>query len=147
MKKIVLSAAFAVIGTFAMAQQTPMMNKKDPAQMEQKRVEKMKMMQTELNLSNAQVAQIKALHDKKMAERKQNAPQMQAERKAKMAAMKAKREQWNAEMRQILTPEQYKKWEAKKQQKMQNKKNKMQHNHMKKMSAKSSFRMLICVQG
>jgi len=137
MKKIVLGAAFAVIGTFAMAQQTPMMNKKDPAQMEQKRVEKMKMMQTELNLSNAQVAQIKALHDKKMAERKQNAPQMQAERKAKMAAMKAKREQWNAEMRQILTPEQYKKWEAKQQQNMQNKKSKMQHRQMKKMSAKS----------
>ena len=137
MKKIVLSAAFAVIGTFAMAQQTPMMNKKDPAQMEQKRVEKMKMMQTELNLTDAQVAKIKALHDKKMAERKQNAPQMQAERKAKMAAMKVKREQWNAEMRQILTPEQYKKWEAKKQQNMQNKKNKMQHRHMKKMSAKS----------
>lgn len=137
MKKIVLSAAFAVIGTFAMAQQTPMMNKKDPAQMEQKRVEKMKMMQTELNLTDAQVAKIKALHDKKMAERKQNAPQMQAERKAKMAAMKVKREQWNAEMRQILTPEQYKKWEAKKQQNIQNKKNKMQHRHMKKMSAKS----------
>ena len=137
MKKIVLSAAFAVIGTFAMAQQTPMMNKKDPAQMEQKRQEKLKMMQTELNLSNAQVAQIKALQDKKMAERKQNAPQMQAERKAKMDAMKAKREQWNAEMRQILTPEQYKKWEAKKQQNMQNKKSKMQHRQMKKMSAKS----------
>ena len=137
MKKIVLSAAFAVIGTFAMAQQTPMMNKKDPAQMEQKRTEKMKMMQTDLNLSNAQVAQIKALQDKKMAERKQNAPQMQAERKAKMAAMKAKREQWNAEMRQILTPEQYKKWEAKKQQNMKNKKNKMHHKHTKKMSAKS----------
>lgn len=137
MKKIVLSAAFAVIGTFAMAQQTPQMHKKDPAQMEQKRQEKLKMMQSELNLSNAQVAQIKALQDKKMAERKQNAPQMQAERKAKMEMMKAKREQWNAEMRQILTPEQYKKWEAKKQEKMQDKKMKMHHRQMKKMPAKS----------
>ncbi len=82
MKKIVLSAAFVVIGTFAMAQQKPMMHKKDPAQMEQKRQEKLKMMQTELNLTSAQVAQIKALQDKKIAERKQNAPQIQAERKA-----------------------------------------------------------------
>ena len=135
MKKIVLSAAFVILGTFAMAQQTPMMNKKDPAQMEQKRQEKLKMMQTELNLTNAQVAQIKALQDKKMAERQQNAPQMQAERKAKMEAMKARQEQWNAEMRKILTPEQYQKWETKKKQNMQNKGQKMQKHQMKKMSA------------
>ena len=135
MKKIVLSAAFVILGTFAMAQQTPMMNKKDPAQMEQKRQEKLKMMQTELNLTNAQVAQIKALQDKKMAEKQQNAPQMQAERKAKMEAMKARQEQWNAEMRKILTPEQYQKWETKKKQNMQNKGQKMQKHQMKKMSA------------
>ena len=135
MKKIVLSAAFVIIGTFAMAQQTPMMNKKDPAQMEQKRQEKLKVMQTELNLTNAQVAQIKALQDKKIAERQQNAPQMQAERKAKMEAMKARQEQWNAEMRKILTPEQYQKWEAKKQQNMQHKRQKMEKHQMKKMSA------------
>lgn len=137
MKKIVLSAAFVILGTFAMAQQTPMMNKKDPAQMEQKRQEKLKVMQTELNLTNAQVAQIKALQDKKMAERQQNAPQMQAERKAKMEAMKARQEQWNAEMRKILTPEQYQKWETKKKQNMQNKGQKMQKHQMKKMSAKN----------
>ena len=135
MKKIVLSAAFVILGTFAMAQQTPMMNKKDPAQMEQKRQEKLKVMQTELKLTNAQVAQIKALQDKKMAERQQNAPQMQAERKAKMEAMKARQEQWNAEMRKILTPEQYQKWETKKKQNMQNKGQKMQKHQMKKMSA------------
>ena len=135
MKKIVLSAAFVILGTFAMAQQTPMMNKKDPAQMEQKRQEKLKVMQTELNLTNAQVAQIKALQDKKIAERQQNAPQMQAERKAKMEAMKARQEQWNAEMRKILTPEQYQKWETKKKQNMQNKGQKMQQHQMKKMSA------------
>ena len=135
MKKIVLSAAFVILGTFAMAQQTPMMNKKDPAQMEQKGQEKLKVMQTELNLTNAQVAQIKALQDKKMAEKQQNAPQMQAERKAKMEAMKARQEQWNAEMRKILTPEQYQKWETKKKQNMQNKGQKMQKHQMKKMSA------------
>lgn len=135
MKKIVFSAAFVVMGTFAMAQQTPMMNKKDPAEMEQNRQEKLKMMQAELNLTSAQVAQIKALQDKKMAERKQNASQMQEQRKAKIEAMKERQEQWNAEMRKILTPEQYTKWEAKKQQNMQNKRQKMQQHQMKKMSA------------
>ena len=103
--------------------------------MEQKRQEKLKMMQAELNLTSAQVAQIKALQDKKMAERKQNASQMQEQRKAKMEAMKARQEQWNAEMRKILTPEQYTKWEAKKQQNMQNKRQKVQQHQMKKMSA------------
>ena len=93
------------------------------------------MMQAELNLTSAQVVQIKALQDKKMAERKQNASQMQEQRKAKMEAMKARQEQWNAEMRKILTPEQYQKWETKKQQNMQNKRQKMQQHQMKKMSA------------
>ncbi|WP_027376183.1 hypothetical protein [Kaistella palustris] len=137
MKKLILGAAF-ITGTFAMAQQTPMMQKKDPAQMEQMRENKLKMMQTELNLSNAQVAQIKALQDKKMAERKANAPQMQAQRKAKMEAMKAQKNQWNSEMKQILTPEQYQKWETKKQEKMQERSKKMQNHRMQKMSAKSS---------
>ncbi|MBU8882672.1 hypothetical protein CBW16_08020 [Flavobacteriaceae bacterium JJC] len=138
MKKIVLSAAFAIMGTFAMAQQTPMMQHKDPAQMEQKRAEKLKMMKTELNLTDAQVAKIKALQDKKMEEMKQNAPQRQAERKAKMEAMKAKREQWKAEMKEILTPAQYAKWEAKQKEKMQDKRQNMQHRQMKKMPAKAS---------
>ena len=114
MKKVFLSAAFVAIGTFAMAQQNSQMKDmkmKDPAKMEQRRADHIEKMQSELNLSTAQVAQIKALQDKKMAERKASAPQMQAERKAKMEQMKAKNEQWNAEMKQILTPEQYTKWE------------------------------------
>ena len=133
MKKIVLSAAFAVLGTFAMAQQSPQMPKKDPAQMEQKRAEKLQKMKDELNLSDAQVAQIKSLQDKKIAERKENAPKTQAERKAKMEVMKAKKEQCNAEMKQILTPEQYQKWQTKQKERMQN----MHEKHMKKMPAKA----------
>ena len=142
MKKFVLSAAFAVIGTFAMAQQTqmpPMRDQQDRKEMmQQKKAEQLASMKSELNLTDAQVVQIKALHDKKMAERKANAPQMQAERKAKMEAMKAKKEQWNAEMKQILTPAQYQKWEAKRAEKMQFKHKKMQHTPMKKMPAKAS---------
>ena len=111
MKKIVLSAAFAVFGTFAMAQQDGKMMQKDPAQMEQKRAEHLKKMQADLGLSDAQVAQIKALQDKRIAERNAQAPQIQAERKAKMEQWKAKKEQHMVEMKQILTPEQYKKWE------------------------------------
>lgn len=93
-------------------------------------------MQTDLNLNADQVAKIQALHDRKMADRKANAPQMQAERKAKMEAMKAKKEQYNAEMKQILTPEQYQKWEASKKDKMRMNKGKMQNRQSLQSGAK-----------
>ena len=121
MKKIVLSAAFAVFGTFAMAQQDGKMMQKDPAQMEQKRAEHLKKMQADLGLSDAQVAQVKALQDKRMAERKENAPKMQAERKAKRTQIDAKRAQHEAEMKQILTPEQFQKWQLMKKDRMYDK--------------------------
>lgn len=140
MKKLLLSAAFLAIGTFAMAQQNNQMQKmqkRDPAQMEQKRAERMKMMQTELNLSNDQVAKIKDLQDRKMAERKANEPQMKADRKAKMEEMKTKRDQWNSEMKQILTPEQYQKWQSNNKGKMQDLKGKMDDRRMNTTPAKN----------
>ena len=103
MKKLVLSVALVAVGTFAMAQQTQKMQKMDPAKMEQKRADHMKQMQTDLNLSEAQVAKLKVLQDQRMAERRQNAPQMQVERKAKMDQMKAKRDQHQAEMKDQAT--------------------------------------------
>ena len=138
MKKIILSAAFLAIGTFAMAQQNMgKMQRRDPAQMEQRRADNMKQMQSDLNLTTAQVAQINALHDKKMADRKANAPQMQANRKAKMEMVKGNQDQWNAEMKQILTPDQYQKWQAKKQDKMQDRRSKMQNGKMNTTPAKN----------
>lgn len=130
MKKLILGAAFLVVGTLATAQQTmSKMQKKDPAQMEQKREDHMKKMQMDLGLSNTQVSQIQALQNKKMAEReaKRNSPEMRADRKAQMDMMKTKRDQWNSEMRTILTPDQYKKWEAHNQEKMEHRKEKMEH--------------------
>ncbi|WP_226063892.1 hypothetical protein [Kaistella polysaccharea] len=136
MKKLILSAAFLAVGTFAIAQQNGQMMKKDPAQMEQKRADHLKKMQTDLNLSQTQVAQLQTLQDKRMAERKQMQPQRQAERKAKMESMKAKRMQHQAEMRQILTPDQYQKWMASNQQKMQKKGQMMKKHQMHKHQAK-----------
>lgn len=138
MKKVIFSVAMIAFGTFAMAQQNQMMRKMDPAQMEQKRTEKLQSMKSDLNLSDAQVAKIRTLQDEKMAMRKANEPKMQAERKAKMEGMKQKRDEWNNEMRQILTPEQYAKWEQKKGEKMKMKGSKMQQkgNKMKMQSAK-----------
>ena len=133
MKKLVLSVALVAVGTFAMAQQTQKMQKMDPAKMEQKRADHMKQMQTDLNLSEAQVAKLKVLQDQRMAERRQNAPQMQVERKAKMDQMKAKRDQHQTEMKNILTPEQYQKWESMRKEKMQEKGMMMKGNKMMQM--------------
>ena len=119
MKKLVLGAAFLTLGTFAMAQQNQRMQKMDPAKMEQRQADHMKQMKQDLNLTDSQVIKIKALQDKRMSERQQNAPQMQAERKARMEMMQAKRAQHDAEMKQILTPEQYQNWKKNMQQKMQ----------------------------
>ena len=119
MKKLVLGAAFLTLGTFAMAQQNQRMQKMDPAKMEQRQADHMKQMKMDLNLTDAQVTKIKALQDKRMSERQQNAPQMQAERKARMEMMQAKRAQHDADMKQILTPEQYQNWKKNMQQKMQ----------------------------
>lgn len=130
MKKIILSAAMIAFGTFVMAQETGKMTKKDPAQIEQKRQEKMNMMKQELNLTSEQMDKIKALQDKSMAEREANAP---AERIKKMAQMKAKGAQHSAEMKKILTADQYTKWEANKKEKMQKKGQMMKGRQMNKM--------------
>lgn len=128
-KKLVLSVALVAMGTFAMAQ-TGKIEQSDKAQIVQKHEEKLKKMQSELNLTDAQVTQIKALHERRMAERNKN----QAERKERMDAWKQKKEQRNAEMKQILTPEQYQKWEAKKQQKIKERGAKMKEHKMKKIA-------------
>lgn len=135
MKKLILSAAFVAVGTFAMAQQTTNIQKMDPAKMGQKRADHLKKMKADLDLSDAQVKQIMTLHEARMAEKKQNAPKIQAERKAKMEEMKARRMQNEAEMKKILTPAQYQKWEASKQQKMHRKGTTMKGKQMMKVQA------------
>lgn len=110
MKRIVLSAAFIVVGSFAMAQQTMTKTPQQSVEMQQKKAEKMKQMQQELNLTDAQMMQIKDLKAKKQAQRAASETQS---REGKMQMMKQNRQQWNADMQKILTPEQYQKWQSK----------------------------------
>ncbi|WP_417427648.1 hypothetical protein [Halpernia sp.] len=141
MKKLFLSMAFVGLGTFAMAQQTESstnnMKRGDMKQnMEMKQQKHLDKMKTELNLTDAQVLKIKALQQK-----------MSDERKAKMADRKAakmnKRGDVKNEMKQILTPEQYTKWETKMHDKMakmkgkrMNRKNGGMNNNPMKMETK-----------
>lgn len=91
----------------------------------------MQEMKQQLGLSDAQVAKLNALQEKKSAERLQaHTKQMEA----KKADMKAKREQADNDLKQILTPEQYTKWQTIRKQKMEERKTKM----MERKSAKST---------
>lgn len=130
MKKLILSVALVAISSSAFAQQRGKMQKKDPAKMEQKRADHLQKMKANLNLNDAQVSKIKALQDQKMAERKKNVPEMKARRKAKMEEMKAKRMQHQTEIKQILTPEQYQKWQASNKEMMQKRGKMMKGNKM-----------------
>lgn len=103
--------------------------------MEQKRATHLKEMQSELKLTDAQVLKIKALQDQRMAERKENAPKMQAERKAKRTQIDAKRAQHEAEMKQILTPEQFQKWQLMKKDRMYDKGKMMKSKKMMRMQS------------
>lgn len=135
MKQLVLSLAFVGMGTFAMAQQRTMPAKDDQQRkemMEQKKAEHLAEMQKELNLSQVQVAQLKALHEKHQAQREAQRKENQELRKQKMETFKKDKQQMDNEMRQILTPEQYAKWEAKKAEKMANRKAKFQDKRMNK---------------
>lgn len=122
MKKLLLVAVLG-FGAFAMAQQNQMPAKKDPqerkAMMDQKRAEHVAQMQKDLNLSQAQTEQLKAIHEKYQAKREQERMQNQALRKQKMEGYKKDKQQMDDEMRKILTPEQYAKWQTKKQENMQ----------------------------
>ncbi len=115
MKKLILSAAFLGLGVFGFAQTTS--DRK--GDFEQKKAARMQEMKQELNLTDAQVAQLKALHESKAAERKQ---EMNAKKEDRMQKMKEN----EAEMQKILTPEQYKKFQELKAKKMAERKEKFQ---------------------
>ena len=130
MKKLVLSFALVGLGTLAMAQQTQKkeITPEQKAKFEQKKAERFEKMKADLKLSDAQVSQIKALQEQNKGQREK----MMAERKAQMQEHKAKREQMQADMKKILTPEQYVKWEQMKKENMRKKTTMVQKKKMHK---------------
>lgn len=135
MKKLVLAAMLFGMGTFVMAQQTEKrMQMKDPAEMQKMKDQRQKdhldQMKKELNLSDAQVQKIKSVQDQHFAERRAEMQKNQEVRKQKMAEMKERRAEHDAEMKQILTPEQYQTWQKNKEQKMKERKDKFKEKRM-----------------
>ncbi|WP_312075319.1 hypothetical protein [Chryseobacterium sp.] len=128
MKKLILSIALVGFGSLAMAQQTytPEQKEAKRAEMQQKMQQREKdhldKMQKDLNLSKDQVVKVQELHDKRKAERKAEFEKNKDMRMAKMKEMKDRRAQMDNEMKSILNPEQYKKWEADRNAKMEQRK-------------------------
>ncbi len=129
MKKALAAAAIIVFTISAQAQQRIKMEKPTPAQIEQRQAEKLKMMQTDLNLSDAQVNKIKSVQDRHRSENNQLMAERKTQMKAQREMVAARRQQHQAEMKEILTPEQFEKWQSKKQDRMQrmSQARKMQH--------------------
>lgn len=137
MKKLVLAIAFIGMGSFAMAQQTTPQDREArraemQQKMQQKEQEHLAQMQKDLNLNASQVAQVKALQDKRKAEMKADFMKNKEVRQAKMDEMKAKRAQMDADMKKILTPEQYDKWQVDRKAKMEQKRMAMKERRMMK---------------
>ncbi|TXF76325.1 hypothetical protein [Chryseobacterium sp.] len=146
MKKLVLSLVLVGFGSFAMAQVTPAQKEKMQqrrAEMvknqEQKREQHFAEMQKELNLTQSQLNQIHAIQERHQAERKVAMQRNQEMRKQKMEGMKQNMQQMDDEMRKILTSDQYAKWQAKKQQKMLERKAKMKK-HRAPMGGKKAMK-------
>lgn len=136
MKKLILSLAIVATGTFAMAQQDQRKDLKTDQErkemMEKKRAAHMEEMQKELNLSQTQVTQLNALHQKHQAERAAQRAENKDLRAEKMEEFKKSKQKKEDEMRQILTAEQFTKWQALKEKKMQERKSKMDARPMMK---------------
>ena len=131
MKKL-LVAALLVVGMTTFAQE-PVKEQKAPMTPEQRVESQVKRMTKELSLNEKQVQEIRTLVAKEVEKREANRAEMEAKKasgvkptKAEKQAREAKSKEdeaaMDANMKRILTPEQYAKWI----QKMQERKEKME---------------------
>ncbi|MFA7445933.1 MAG: hypothetical protein WCY89_08300 [Flavobacteriaceae bacterium] len=115
MKKLVMMMAL-VVGVTAFAQDKKA-DKRERFSAEE-RVEKMA---KELDLNQEQKQKLTALFEKQKEEAQKKRAAIKAERAERREALSSRSEAFDKEVKSILTPEQAKKWEAKKQERMKHK--------------------------
>jgi protein CpxP len=108
MKKIILSLVAIVFAVGAFAQKGPK-SEKTAEEMANKRADKLK---TELSLSDEQRAKVYQAHLDKMTKMKAIKDKNLEDKKAAAKEMKPVRDSFQANMKSILTADQYNKWEA-----------------------------------
>ena len=125
MRKLVLMA-FIVVGITTFAQEKKE-ERKEKFTSEQRVDFQVKKITKELNLNDNQVNQVKALIAKEVEKREAKKAEMKSkraeqtkpskeEKEARRNEMKANQEAMKAEMKKILTSEQYTKWELKQEE-------------------------------
>src|SRR5690606_38033583 len=120
MKKLVLMIAF-VVGTTAFAQERKMDKKEHLST--QAKVEKMT---KELDLTPEQQKKLTTIFDNKKVEMQKQKEAAKLERTEKREALSSRNDGMEKEITSILTPEQTKKWEATKQERMEKRANKLE---------------------
>lgn len=135
MKKLFV-AALLVVGITAFAQEREARKGKERLTTEQKVDLQVKKMSTDLNLNDKQKEQIKSLVTKQVEKREQKRKELQESKKQDRAQMKAQMEAnqaaTSAEMKKILTPEQFTKWEKLREEKKDKMKERMMERKEKK---------------
>lgn len=122
MRKLFLMALL-VVGTTTFAQR-PRGEKNEKLTPEQRVDFQLKKMTKDLNLTDKQTEQVKALISKEVEKREARRAEMKAKREeqvkpskeemeARKAKMKANQDEMKSEMKKILTADQYAKWEQK----------------------------------
>lgn len=120
MKKLVMMIAF-VVGTTAFAQERKMDKKEHLST--QAKVEKMT---KELDLTPEQQKKLTTIFDNKKVEMQKQKEAAKLERTEKREALSSRNDGMEKEIKSILTPEQTKKWEATKQERMEKRANKLE---------------------
>lgn len=99
---------------------------------EQRVDKKVAQLAEKLQLTEAQKQQVKELHIERAKQREANRSSQKAEMNTKKAAFKAGKEQYAAQMKEILTDDQYARWQEMKKDKKQKMKAKKQRKQQKK---------------
>jgi protein CpxP len=112
MKNVILAISLMLV-TLTFAQKSETKGERGSSQeMVEKRLGKLK---AELNLTDDQMKQIKPIMEarvEKMKSKKESQQAEKAEKKAQREAMKEEMKADDEKMKKILTPEQYEKWKA-----------------------------------
>jgi Spy/CpxP family protein refolding chaperone len=109
-KLVVIVLVLAGLTTFAQGKKEGKMGKPkvEKLSVEQKVAQKVERMKADLNLNEKQVAEVKILVEKEVAQKEAKREKIKAVRE-EMRPTKEEREAMKAEMKRILTPEQFEK--------------------------------------
>jgi Spy/CpxP family protein refolding chaperone len=110
------SIVFALASLFVIAVSAQRPDKKSTITAEERASRQTEMMTKQLDLTEEQQAKVKEIHLKHSQQMADHKKQATEAKKQNRENMKTQMEAKDAELKQVLTPEQYEKWQTKKQE-------------------------------